>query len=190
MKYQALVSSVLPPLAAGLRPFLKEDSHPVSTEQLSPGKKWLDLAQFNWDPYVLTDVSLDCSRDTMEQNYQCLYKFHWDDPNYDESMDCDTIIEWDGITLEQGPNNSFTTNYMLCQPGDLWQFKFDVVRSLWDFNMTITKDHKDPQKFGAYLAQFFSYPNITMVKMGESDNRTLNYATTGPVKAIIQGLAM
>lgn len=29
-----------------------------------------------------------------------------------------------------------------------------------------------------------------MVKMGESDNRTLDYATTGPVKAIIQGLAM
>lgn len=46
------------------------------------------------------------------------------------------------------------------------------------------------RKFGAYLAQFFSYPNITMVKMGESDNRSLDYATTGPVKAIIQGLAM
>ena len=29
-----------------------------------------------------------------------------------------------------------------------------------------------------------------MVKMGQSDNGTLNYATTGPVKAIIQGLAM
>lgn len=74
MKYHALVSSALLPLVAGLPPFLKEDSHPVSTEQLSPGKKWLDLAQFNWDPYVLTDVSLNCSRDTIEQNYQCLYK--------------------------------------------------------------------------------------------------------------------
>ncbi|KAF7531549.1 hypothetical protein G7054_g8768 [Neopestalotiopsis clavispora] len=190
MIYHALLSSLLLPLAAGLPPFLKEDLHPTSTEPLAPGQKWLELAQFDFDDYNLTSISLDCNRDTMDANYQCLYKFHWYDPNYDEKMDCNTTIEWDGVTVPQSLNSSLNQYYVTCQPGNLWQFRLDVVRSPWDFNMTVTKDHKDPQRFGTYLVQFFSYPNISMVKMGESDFRSVVYATTGPVMAKIQGLVM
>ncbi|ETS76008.1 hypothetical protein PFICI_12952 [Pestalotiopsis fici W106-1] len=184
--YHALLSSLLLPLAAGLPPFLKEDMHPTSTEPLAQGQKWVELAQFDFDDYNLTGITLDCNRETMDENYQ----FHWYDPNYDETMDCNTTIEWDGVAIPQSLNSNPSTGFILCQPGNWWQFKLDVVRSLWDFNMTITKDHKDAQRFGTFLAQFFSYPNITMVKMGESDFRSVVYSTTGPVMAKIQGLVM
>ncbi|KAH6660807.1 hypothetical protein BKA67DRAFT_641853 [Truncatella angustata] len=176
------------PLVVCLPLFIQESKYPASSEVLPVGLKWIDLAQFDWDDYVLSGISLNCDRESVDQKYNCAYKFHWDDPNYDNSMDCSYSFPWDGVTQTQGDNNSYPTGYQSC--GDSWQFKFEVVRYLWDFNMTISKLQDDPSKFGRYSAWFFAYPNITLERMSQLDFRSLVYSTIDPVKAKIQGLAM
>lgn len=69
-----LFFATLLPLAVCLPPFIKEGEPPVPTEILPEGKKWLDLAQFDWDDYELTGVSLDCQRSVSNIPYNCLYK--------------------------------------------------------------------------------------------------------------------
>lgn len=150
------------PLAACLPPFSREEASHIGDGMLATEQRWVDLAQFDWDDYVLTGVSLDCQRQAPQDLYSCEYKckattsrvvsrsddfeltntVHWEDPNFDNSINCNATFDWDGITQEHGENNTYPTGYQIC--GYWWQFQFDQLRSLWDFNMTITKDQKDP----------------------------------------------
>lgn len=75
-----------------------------------------------------------------------IQQVHWNDPNYNEAIDCNATFMWDGVTLQKSAKNDYPDGfYESCTRGNWSQFKFDTVRSLWDFNMTINKDHKDPR---------------------------------------------
>jgi hypothetical protein len=72
--YYKLALVVLLPLAACLPPWIKEEICTSSTDIIAERKHWLDLAQFDWQDYVLSEVSLNCDRATVDEMYQCIYK--------------------------------------------------------------------------------------------------------------------
>ncbi|KAI0127909.1 hypothetical protein BJ170DRAFT_394312 [Xylariales sp. AK1849] len=189
----ALIFSFILPLAACLPATVKNDDvlhtvySPDERSYLGP----MELAQFNFKDYVLNGVCLDCTRQTLDELFDCNFKFSWEDPNYNQSTSCTTRFHWDGITLQQGPKNDYDTENVVCsvELPDFWQFKFGVMKSLWDFNMTLSRAHKDTEKYGQWVPEFFAAPNVTLVPMGKTDYSMI-FALTAPLYAKIVGMSM
>lgn len=62
------------PLAMCLPPFTRQTTDPATSVAALMRQKWTDLSQFSWDDYVLSNLSLDCNRQSANENYGCTYK--------------------------------------------------------------------------------------------------------------------
>ncbi|KAK4460509.1 hypothetical protein QBC42DRAFT_332298 [Cladorrhinum samala] len=85
---------ILLPLVASL-----SSSIPSIIDRQAP---WNNLAQFNWDPFVVTNLSMTCQRPNSTVNYTCDFDFAFFDPNSVRennvtSTSCHRTWSWDGV---------------------------------------------------------------------------------------------
>ncbi|KAK8022152.1 hypothetical protein PG993_012919 [Apiospora rasikravindrae] len=166
---------------------------PNSLSNLGAGRKTFhDLAQFSWKNWTLTEVCLDCTRTSPSELFDCEYKFRWDDPNFNTSAHCNNPWKWDGITTQQGPNNTYNTNYIICEMAwpEVWQLRINNIQDeLFELGLIHTCKDEMLQRLPAppEIAEFFAVPNFTMQLMGR-DDYSIVYAAKEPVSVLIQGL--
>ncbi|KAK8076389.1 hypothetical protein PG994_003661 [Apiospora phragmitis] len=145
-------------------------------------KTFQDLAQFDFKNWTLTEVCLD---------------FQWEDPNFNTSSFCNNPWKWDGVTMQQGPNNTYNTNYFVCemQLPEVWQLKINNITDDGLFELGLIHTCKDDiilhecSDFNpSEIAEFFAVPNVTMQLLGR-DDYSIVYAAPGPVSVLVQGLS-
>ncbi|KAK7961031.1 hypothetical protein PG988_012245 [Apiospora saccharicola] len=163
---------------------------PAASTKSTGRKPFHGLAQFNFTNWTLSEVCLDCSRASPVDLFDCAYTFRWLDPNFNTSSSCNSSWKWDGITMENGPNNSYPTQYMMCEMHfpEAWQLRVNSITDDGLFELGLIHTCKDQIHFDpAELANFFAAPNVTMRLMGRDDYSIL-YAADRPVSVLVQGL--
>ncbi|KAI0887097.1 uncharacterized protein GGS22DRAFT_185930 [Annulohypoxylon maeteangense] len=156
-------------------------------------KPW-ELAQFHLEPFNLTDMGVECSKNTNSSLFGCSIQFKWEDPNANQSCSCKEDWQWNGITQSQGPMNNYSTEYFVCKNDDteIFQFKFMDMFDISNFSLSLTHAYKDNKNFPApTMANMFSQPNITL-KLKEKSNTTMAYSSACdcPIKANITGITI
>ncbi|OTB08047.1 hypothetical protein M426DRAFT_8255 [Hypoxylon sp. CI-4A] len=151
------------------------------------------LAQFDLHPFNLTDMNIDCTKDDENSPlFGCSIKFHWENPNADQSCTCKEDWQWDGETSTQGPLNNYSTNYLSCKNDgtETFQFKFTDMPDLSDFSLSLTHIYEDTKNFPApTMTNMFAQPNITL-QLLEISNTTRIYSTVLPIEANITGMTI
>ncbi|KAK7938092.1 uncharacterized protein PG986_014960 [Apiospora aurea] len=184
-----LVLSLMLSLVACLPNALINLATLATATQPTGRKTFHDLGQFDWKNWTLTEVCLDCTRTSPSELFDCEYKFQWDDPNFNTSTVCNSSWKWDGVTMQNGPNNTYNTNYIICELAwpEVWQLKINNIEDeLFELGLAHTcKDEIDFQP--PEIAEFFAVPNFTMALMGR-DDYSIVYAAKEPVSVLIQGL--
>ncbi|OTA61950.1 hypothetical protein K449DRAFT_57859 [Hypoxylon sp. EC38] len=152
-------------------------------------KPW-GLAQFDLDPFNLTDMCVECEKENVDSLlFDCSIKFNWDDPNAQQSCSCENHWQWDGITQAKGPTNNYSTDYLICKDdkAELFQFKFVDVFDLHNFSLSLTHMNFPTPT----IANMFSQPNITLSLMNKSDtSMTYSSACGCPIRANITGMTI
>ncbi|KAK8123452.1 hypothetical protein PG999_003370 [Apiospora kogelbergensis] len=121
------------------------------TKQPGGHKTYHNLkAQFNFSNWILIDVTFDCRRPSISVLFDCAFKFHWDDPNFNASASCDRPWKWDGVTMEQGANNTYNNDeYFICEEHkespEAWQLKFYNMTNDGLFELGLIHDCIDEQ---------------------------------------------
>ncbi|KAI0145661.1 hypothetical protein F4776DRAFT_660543 [Hypoxylon sp. NC0597] len=157
-------------------------------------KSW-ELAQFDLDPFNLTDMCVECKKENTDSLFfDCSIKFNWDDPNDQQSCSCEDHWQWDGITQAQGPTNNYSTDYLVCKDdkAELFQFKFVDVFDLSNFSLSLTHMYEDVKNFPTpTITNMFSQPNITLNLMSKSNtSMTYSPACDCPIRANITGMTI
>ncbi|KAI1501289.1 hypothetical protein F5X99DRAFT_409258 [Biscogniauxia marginata] len=163
-----------------------------STEQPHKRLNWLELAQFNFDPYRLTNICVDCKRDGRDDSVlDCSINFDWEDPNADTTCVCEYKWQWDGANMAPSAQNERDTSYLLCRPEsdelEYFQFRFETMFDLSNFTLMLSHIFKDYKDFPTpETANLFAERNI-MLSPGENNDTSLVYFLEGPIEAKIMG---
>ncbi|KAK2070104.1 hypothetical protein P8C59_004632 [Phyllachora maydis] len=194
MLYPRLFSLVLllPVATAGLVPlWSSKRGHTIGM-----GKPRV-LAQFNWIPYQLTDVCLDCVRPNNTALYNCTLELNWLDPNSVQtnnvsSTTCSSTWSWDGVTVTRGKSNSYDNKYSTCWQNNPFFFAMEIQEFQSGENLTLGLTHayydnitwSDPED---QYPHTFSWPNLGLPLVTRS-TRHIKYFGDGPYNATIMGL--
>ncbi|OTA90773.1 hypothetical protein M434DRAFT_13701 [Hypoxylon sp. CO27-5] len=141
---QLLIIFALVLVSAVSQPLIHGDT--INYRDTSMANKPWGLAQFDLDPFNLTDMCVECEKENVDSLlFDCSIKFNWDDPNAQQSCSCENHWQWDGITQAKGPTNNYSTDYVICKDdkAELFQFKFVDVFDLHNFSLSLTHMYKD-----------------------------------------------
>ncbi|KAI0022054.1 hypothetical protein F4780DRAFT_789495 [Xylariomycetidae sp. FL0641] len=152
------------------------------------------LSQFHFDPFGLTNTCIDCSKDDADDPmFHCKIQFDFDDPNAgNTSCTCENAWEWDGVTMDHGPQNNYTTDYFVCEVGNqvAFQFKFDTMAHLSSFSLSLTHMFEDSKDFHPpTTANLFAKANITLPALDKS-NTSIMYAWRDRLQAKVIGMVI
>ncbi|KAK3939921.1 hypothetical protein QBC46DRAFT_138541 [Diplogelasinospora grovesii] len=174
---------------------------PVSTSEKRAALK--SDAQFNFEPFKLTNICLDCDRPNATATYSCRVKFDWYDPNSVKenpvsSCTCNsTAFSWDGT---EGTTNTNISNsggaYELCSwAGNDHDYSYFEMRlfsfqTAENFTLEIAHHYKDEAQFPApyQYPTTFARPTLTLPVVHKDEKSTSLYAA-GPVNATVVGIA-
>ncbi|CAJ2506075.1 Uu.00g002050.m01.CDS01 [Anthostomella pinea] len=154
---------------------------------------WLELAQFHFEDYGLTNLCVECNKgEASDPMFDCLLKFDWMDPNVNHTCHCEKDWQWDGVTKENGPNNTYNTDYFVCKSeiAETFQFKFVTMTDLGAFTLMLSHIFRDSKDFPSpTVANLFGQTNLTLVSQEVSDT-SLIYFTPDAIKAKIIGVTI
>lgn len=142
-------------------------------EELDRRNAFSEDAEFEFQPFSLTDVCLDCSRPDAQDLYACVLKctsrnnrpvengvpllteilaVEWSDPNSVRennvsSCTCVSNWTWDGVTTASGEKNTYDTQYAICAEDEstYFEMKFVGFDSAENFTLEIAHHYKDDQ---------------------------------------------
>ncbi|KAJ9130331.1 hypothetical protein NKR23_g12249 [Pleurostoma richardsiae] len=187
--------SLLPALSAAL-PGLRQTSHSASHFQARRiGRvNVADVAdaQFNFLPYELADVCLDCSRPSSQAQYSCGLNFDWYDPNSRlennvTSCHCSYTWSWDGVTPIQADGE-----YVTCFKQGSTLFEMKILDFQSGHNLTLDMGHhyKDSTNFSYpwIYPTTFSTPQLSL-PLRILGNNSMTYYDAGPIFANITQLS-
>ncbi|KAK0732885.1 hypothetical protein B0T21DRAFT_385060 [Apiosordaria backusii] len=103
------------------------------SQALTKPAKLLDAAQFDFAPYQVTNITLDCQRPNAKTNYSCALDFTLHDPNSVRennvtSCNCHHNWEWNGVngSLRSTDWENPVAGYQLCWFDSTTFFKSSV----------------------------------------------------------------
>ncbi|KAI0480545.1 hypothetical protein GGR56DRAFT_687744 [Xylariaceae sp. FL0804] len=163
----------------------------------------LELAQFHFKPYALTDVTVGCGKsEPQDAMFQCLIQFDWQDPNANGTRSvCANAWQWDGTSRGPGARNTYNTDYQPCRimtttgggdgdgdgDGELFQFEFLNMADISRFTLQLSHIFTDYNDFPQpTTANLFGLANVTL-SAASADATSITYTTAGPVNAQIMG---
>ncbi|KAK3357067.1 hypothetical protein B0T25DRAFT_566385 [Lasiosphaeria hispida] len=154
------------------------------------------LAQFNFEPYELTNFCVDCIRSNTTADYSCGLKFDWYDPNSVKennvtSCHCNSTWTWDGVSSIGGDDNPLELPYLPCWEDDLSFFAMRMVGFMNPGNISIQLAHhyRDDENFTEpwVWPTTFALPTILLPE-GEQNEKRISRYTKGPINATVVGL--
>ncbi|KAI8634943.1 hypothetical protein F5Y19DRAFT_469996 [Xylariaceae sp. FL1651] len=173
-----------------------------------------ELSQFNFTPYNLPDMYVECHKDEpADPMFNCSIKFDWNDPNANNSACvCESRWLWDGFTMAPGPQNSYSTDYFVCntENKEYFQFKFNTMTGISRFNLILSHTFLDTKcVYGAYKmfgvfnyltilcrdfpsperANLFGQANFTL-RAEKRTNTSMIYVIPRPQKVMIVGVTI
>lgn len=168
MRGVQFLNLVAMPLAAAM-PHLAWSTAPKHIEKRFT---LIDDSQFHFEPAVLTNVGMECTRPTAADMYACQLRckfslpnhmgvgkhtdrktpVDWYDPNSVKENDvnfcsCISKWSWDGNTTESGDKNTYNTEYSVC----LWELpvsfkmRFYAFNSSQDFRLELAHHYQDSE---------------------------------------------
>ncbi|KAI1340460.1 hypothetical protein F5Y15DRAFT_422926 [Xylariaceae sp. FL0016] len=157
---------------------------------LSDSLTWLELSQFHFKPYLLSNICVECSKiQPGDAMFNCSIGFDWVDPNADGSRaHCDNGWQWDGKTTQPGASNTYNTIYVGCPyRGEVFQFLFQSMTNISYFGLELSHIFKDSNDFPEpTMANLFGLANVTL-ESSSSNETAIVYGIPGPVEAKIMG---
>ncbi|KAI1490848.1 hypothetical protein F5X96DRAFT_669295 [Biscogniauxia mediterranea] len=154
--------------------------------------KWLELSQFDFKPYILTDMCVDCRKDHRDDPlFDCSIEFGWKDPNANTTCVCEYQWQWSSANTTSRILNTGDMDYLKCEAKtkqlDYFQFKFETMFNPSNFTLMLSHLFKDYKDFPTpELANLFAERNITLAPL-ESSDTSLVYFQEGPIEARIMG---
>ncbi|RYP92208.1 hypothetical protein DL770_001627 [Monosporascus sp. CRB-9-2] len=150
-------------------------------------------AQFDFKPFSLTDLSIDCMKDTPEEpKFECAMEFDWENPNANKSGSCHYSWEWDGVTKEHGDENGYNVEYYRCiwKGPEFFQFYFESMVDYSNFSLRMSHKFKDADHFHPpEFANMFAEGNFTLHQT-ENTTTSIIYAAPGPFDAPFKGMTI
>ncbi|KAK4650351.1 hypothetical protein QC762_706665 [Podospora pseudocomata] len=129
--------------------------HQLSAALVKPAKL-VPTAQFNFAPYQVTNIALDCKRPNNKTNYSCELYFALHDPNSVRennvtSCSCHHTWSWDGVngSLSTTDWRTPVAGYQLCWRDD-WTFFKSSVPSFehpGNFSLEVAHTYHDDENF-------------------------------------------
>ncbi|KAK3379538.1 hypothetical protein B0T24DRAFT_717088 [Lasiosphaeria ovina] len=155
-------------------------------------------SQFNFDPFQLTNICLDCVRLNTTAAFLCEAMFNWYDPNSIKenpvsSCVCNYTWAWDGVTgIGENGTEIDDGAYDLCWQGDMTYFEMRLVSFHTAENFTLELGHRyhDDENF----TRPWDYPttfaqiDLQLPLIEKAENKIKHYAR-GPVNATIYGIS-
>lgn len=198
MRVSQLLSLVATPLAAAA-PTLPADSKAAvynAGRALEKRDTLSTAAQFDFAPFALTELRMNCSRSTSNSTYSCGLRFDWFDPNSVRentvtTCTCTSSWSWDEVTSANGEKNTYSTQYSVCYKKlpNFFQMKFAGFNTAEDFTLDIAHHYQDSENFTApwIYPTTFAKPNLHLPIIKREEN-LLQLYEAGPVYATITGL--
>ncbi|KAK1751780.1 hypothetical protein QBC47DRAFT_405797 [Echria macrotheca] len=155
------------------------------------------LAQFEFAPYELTNICLDCKRPNATANYGCEVKFDWHDPNSVRqnnvsSCACQYSWTWDGVSVIGGDSDGSDVPYETCWKDERTYFEMALVtfEQPGNFTLKLAHHYKDSENFTApwEYPTTFSRPNILLPVVDKTENQ-ITLFTEGVVNGTINGIS-
>ncbi|KAK1987021.1 hypothetical protein LZ30DRAFT_616398 [Colletotrichum cereale] len=115
-----------------------------------------EVSQFKypWLNMTLSNLECVCHREERSELYTCTLKFDLYDPNTEGIVEvngahCGAAWDWDGITPNHGPNNTYPSTGVLCWRGGSNAFHFRVAefRSASRFELYVSHLYRDTRFF-------------------------------------------
>ncbi|KAF4783363.1 hypothetical protein HER10_EVM0009203 [Colletotrichum scovillei] len=110
--------------------------------------------RYPWKDFTLSNLESVCRKQDGDQRYTCNLKFDVYDFNTEDVVEvsgahCGAAWQWDGITPNQGPDNNYPSNGVLCWSAgsDAFQFRVAKFRSASNFELYINHFYRDTRYF-------------------------------------------
>ncbi|KAI5928725.1 hypothetical protein F4810DRAFT_717282 [Camillea tinctor] len=164
-------------------------------EQSNKPSHWLELSQFNFQPYILTDMCVDCRKDHRNDPlFNCSIDFGWKDPNANTTCDCHYEWQWTSTNTTPSGLTPRDMDYLKCEANagllDYFQFKFEAMFNPSNFTLMLSHMFKDYKDFPSpELANLFAERNITLAPTDSGDTE-LVYYLEGPIEVKIMGVTI
>ncbi|KAB5570819.1 hypothetical protein GE09DRAFT_721236 [Coniochaeta sp. 2T2.1] len=151
MRATQILGLVALPLAAAM----PAATHPDAEEPvvgLAHRSTLIDNSQFNFLPFNLTNMGMECARPTRADMYDCELRFDWHDPNSvpeNDVNDCSCIYNWswDGETTEAGEKNTYSAEYTMClkQLPTYFEMRLASFNSSQSFELVVAHRYHDSE---------------------------------------------
>jgi hypothetical protein len=168
MRASQILGLVAMPLAAAMPAATNHYAHEAGGH-LDTRVTLTDATQFQFEPFNLTNVGMECTRNTTEQMYSCELRckyfrlswrpnantvttVDWHDPNSVRenkvtTCSCISTWSWDGLTAASGEKNTYGTSYSMCykQLPTYFEMRFATFNSSEDFSLEVAHHYKDSE---------------------------------------------
>ncbi|OHF02618.1 hypothetical protein CORC01_02014 [Colletotrichum orchidophilum] len=110
--------------------------------------------QYPWKNFALSNLESICRKLDGGERYTCTLKFDVYDFNTEgvvevSGANCGAAWQWDGITPNQGPDNNYPSDGVLCWSAgsDAFQFRVAKFRSASNFEIYVNHFYRDMRYF-------------------------------------------
>ncbi|KAH8910274.1 hypothetical protein BR93DRAFT_471157 [Coniochaeta sp. PMI_546] len=195
MRLPQVLSLVALPLAAAMPAATPHDVHEAGAH--IQRAVLMNGSQFNFDPFNLTNIGMECARPTADDMYACELRFDWHDPNSvkeNNVTSCSCIYKWswDGETVAAGEKNTYSASYSMCykQLPVYFEMRIAAFNSSEDFALEVAHRYHDSENFTAPwdYPLTFAQPDIHLPLITREDNFFRLY-DAGPVYANITAVS-
>ncbi|KXH66946.1 hypothetical protein CSAL01_02317 [Colletotrichum salicis] len=97
--------------------------------------------RYPWKDFTLSNLESVCRKQNGDERYTCTIKYVVEV----SGAHCGTAWQWDGVTPNQGPDNNYPSNGVLCWSAgsDAFQFRVARFRSASNFELYINHFYRD-----------------------------------------------
>ncbi|RKU44227.1 hypothetical protein DL546_005435 [Coniochaeta pulveracea] len=158
----------------------------------------MSAAQFNFLPFNLTNVGMECTRpNATAEMYDCELRFDWHDPNSVKENDitsctCINKWSWDGYTTSPGQKNTYGADFSICLRDlpTFFEMRFSGFNSTQDFDLEIAHHYTDSENFSVPWNHptTFATPSLHLPIIKREDT-ILRLYEAGPIYVNITGVS-